>query len=91
MSTTSSDSTHAPDDAPADRPLNPQVERFLEDIEGSRSSARRARWIGLGVGAVIGGVALLTAIGIVPVAAEDVVLSASAVVAGLALGKSSRS
>ena len=71
----------------ADRPSSARVEQFLEVIEQDRTTARRNRWVGLGVGVVIGGVAFLTAIGVVPVAAENLVLSASAVVAGFALSK----
>ena len=78
------------DDAavPAERPSDPRVERFLHGIERNQQAARRTRWIGLGVGAAIAAVAYLTAIGIVPVEAENLVISAGAVVAGLALGKS---
>jgi hypothetical protein len=78
-----------PSEENGDRPSFTRVEQFLDGVDRSRSAARRARWVSLGVGAVIGGVALLTAIGIVPVAAENLVLSASAVVAGLALSNGS--
>jgi hypothetical protein len=71
----------------ADRPSFMRVESFLDGIDDRRKAAYRTRWIGLGVAAAIGGVAYLTAIGIVPVEAENLVLSAGAVVAGLTLGK----
>ena len=90
MRTTSNPSTQAKDDAVGgDRPSNPRVDQFLAGIEEGRSTARRTRFLGLGVGALIAAVALLTAIGLIPVGAESVVLTASAVVAALTLGKSS--
>jgi hypothetical protein len=87
MTTTSTGRAHGSGDENGDRPSLTRVEEFLEGIERKRSAARKARWVGLVVGVVIGGVALLTAIGVVPAAAENVVLSASAVVAGLGLSK----
>lgn len=87
MRTTSIPGTHANDEVGGDRPSNPRVEQFLEDIEEGRSTARRTRFFGMAVGAVIGGVALLTAIGFIPVGAESIILSASAIVAALTLGK----
>ncbi|HSO38919.1 MAG TPA: hypothetical protein VLT33_40600 [Labilithrix sp.] len=87
MDTTTKRRAHETPDPSGDRPSSVRVETFLAGIEEGHSTARRTRWLGLGVGAVIGGVALLTAMGIVPVEAENVVLSASAVVAGFALSK----
>jgi len=87
MDTRSNPIAHQTEDPQGERPSFARVETFLEGIEEGRSSARRTRWLGLGVGAVIAAVALLTAMGLVPVEAESVVLSASAVVAGIALGK----
>jgi hypothetical protein len=75
------------DEHDGDRPSADRVERFLAAIEEERTSAARRRWLGIGVGALIGGVAALTALGIVPVGAENMVLSAGAVVAGLALSR----
>jgi len=49
--------------------------------------ARRAQWVGVGVGTVIAPVVCLASAGVVPVEAEALVISASAIVAGLALGK----
>ncbi len=90
MRTTSNRSTHAKhDDAGADRPSNPRVDQFLAGIEEGRSTARRTRFVALAVGALVAAVALLTAIGLIPVGAESVVLTASAAVAALTLGKSS--
>ncbi len=70
-----------------DRPSFMRVETFLGQIEERRRAARRTRWIAFAVATAIGGVATLTALGIVPVEAENAVLSASAVVAGFALSK----
>ena len=70
-----------------DRPSLARVESFLDAVDERRESARRTRWIGLGVVAAVGGVALLTALGAVPIEAENVLVSASAVVAGLAMGR----
>jgi hypothetical protein len=70
-----------------DRPSLARVESFLAAVEGKRAAARRTRLVALGVVAAVSGVAFLTAIGVVPVEAENVVVSASAVVAGLAMGK----
>ena len=89
MHTTSNRSTHQHDDVDGDRPSNPRVDRFLADIEEGQRTARRTRLLALAVGAVIAGVALLTALGIIPVGAESVLLAASAVVAGLTLGRAS--
>ena len=61
MSTTS----HDPDREEGDRPSFARVEQFLENIERSQRAARRTRWVSLAVGGVIGGVAFLTAIGLV--------------------------
>ena len=74
-------------EADDDRPSFERVEGFLASIEQRRDAARRNRWVGMGVGVAIAGVAFLTAIGHVSVPAEGLVVSASAVVAGLALGK----
>ena len=70
-----------------DRPSFARVESFLATVEERRNAARRTRWIGLGVVAAVGGVAFLTALGAMPVEAENVVVSASAVVAGLAMSR----
>jgi hypothetical protein len=70
-----------------DRPSFMRVESFLHHIEDRRRQVRRTRWLALAVATAIGGVATLTALGIVPVEAENAVLSASAVVAGFALSK----
>ena len=70
-----------------DRPSFMRVESFLGQIEDRRRQVRRTRWLALGVATAIGAVATLTAMGIVPVEAENAVLSASAVVAGFALSK----
>lgn len=70
-----------------DRPSNARVAGFLDGLEENRRAARRTRWVGLGVGAVITAVVYLTAVGVVPVEAEGLVISASAIVAGFALGK----
>jgi hypothetical protein len=91
MSTTSRGAPHDSDRDEGDRPSFTRVEQFLDGIERGHRAARRTRWVSLAVGAVIGGVAFLTAIGVVPVAAENLVLSASAVVAGLALTNASAS
>ncbi len=80
-------STHDEGVEEGDRPSFMRVESFLGQIEERRQQVRRTRWIAFAVAAAIGGVATLTATGIVPVEAENVVLSASAVVAGLALTK----
>jgi len=83
--------THETDDddgfEESDRPSSMRVESFLGQIEDRRRQVRRTRWLALAVATAIGGVATLTAMGIVPVEAENVVLSAGAVVAGLALSK----
>lgn len=71
----------------AERPSSARVKEFLDVIERDRMAARRSRWVGLGIGAVAASVAFLTAMGVVPMAAESVLLSASAVAAGLALSK----
>jgi len=86
MSTTD----HGPEDdgfAENDRPSFMRVESFLGQIEERRRQVRRTRWVAVAVATVIGAVATLTALGVVPVGAENAVLSASAVVAGIALGK----
>lgn len=69
-----------------DRPSFMRVEAFLGCIEDRRRLARRTRWIALGVATAVAGVAILTAIGAMPVQAENVVLSATAVVAAVKLG-----
>lgn len=83
--------THEPPDDDgadeSDRPSSMRVESFLHQIEDRRRQVRRTRWLALGVATAIGSVATLTALGLVPVEAENAVLSASAVVAGLALSK----
>ena len=71
----------------SDRPSFMRVETFLGQIEERRRQVRRTRWLAFAVATAIGGVATLTAMGIVPVEAENAVLSASAVVAGFALSK----
>jgi hypothetical protein len=75
------------DDEEADRPSFARVERFLQGIDERRDAARRARWVVLGVATAIGAVATLTALGVVPVEAENAALSATAVVAGFVLSK----
>ena len=70
-----------------DRPSLVRVERFLDGMDERRTAVRRTRWLALGVGGVIAGVASLTALGLVPIEAENLVLSAGALVAGLALSK----
>jgi hypothetical protein len=70
-----------------DRPSFMRVESFLGQIEERRRQARRTRWLAFAVATAIGAVATLTAMGVVPVEAENAVLSASAVVAGSALSK----
>lgn len=69
----------------ADRPSFARVESFLEAIDERRVAARRTRWIVFAVATAIGAVATLTALGIVPIEAENAALSATAVVAGLVL------
>ena len=86
MSTTH-ETRHEDDFEESDRPSFMRVETFLHQIEDRRRQARRTRWLALAVATAIGGVATLTALGIVPVEAENAVLSASAVVAGFALSK----
>lgn len=78
---------HEPDEDDADRPSFARVERFLQSIDDRRRAARRTRWIVFAVATTIGAVATLTAFGVVPVEAENVALSATAVVAGLVLSK----
>ncbi|MDB4941660.1 MAG: hypothetical protein JWP97_1194 [Labilithrix sp.] len=87
MSTRTVENPRAHDDTTSDRPSHDRVEVFLDGLEESRGKAMRTRWVGAGVGALIGAVALLTAFGIVPVSAENAVLSASAAFAAYALGK----
>jgi hypothetical protein len=79
--------THDMLDGDDDRPSFVRVERFLNGIDERRTAARRTRWLALGVGGFAAGVAFLTALGVVPVEAENLVLSAGVVVAGFALGK----
>lgn len=83
--------THEPPDddgfEASDRPSSVRVESFLHQIEDRRRQVRRTRWLALAVAMAIGAVATLTALGIVPVEAENAVLSAGAVVAGFALSK----
>lgn len=85
------DAGHGHDDIDEseDRPSFARVETFLSSMDERARSARRTRFIAVAVGATIAGVAFLTAIGIVPVEAENVVLSASVVAAGFALGPGS--
>jgi hypothetical protein len=71
----------------SDRPSFMRVETFLGQIEERRQQVRRTRWLAFAVATAIGAVATLTAMGIVPVEAENAILSASAVVAGFALTK----
>lgn len=70
-----------------DRPSSVRVERFLHVIDDRRKTAARTRWLALAVGGVVAAVVYLTAAGVVPVEAENLVLSAGVVVAGLALSK----
>jgi hypothetical protein len=75
------------DELSDDPPSGARVERFLHGIEEEQRIATRTRWVGLGVGTAIAGVSYLTAIGLVPIEAESVVVSAGAVAVGLALRK----
>jgi len=74
---------YEPDEQDAERPSFARVESFLEAIDERRLAARRTRWIVFAVATAIGAVATLTALGVVPVEAENAALSATAVVAGL--------
>jgi hypothetical protein len=85
---TPGDNLERRDDLPDEPPSQARVERFLHGIEREQRVATRTRWVGLGVGTAIAGVSYLTAIGLVPIEAESLVVSAGAVVVGLALGKS---
>jgi hypothetical protein len=78
---------YEPDVEDGERPSFSRVESFLAAIDERRRAARRARWIVFSVATAIGTVATLTALGLVPVEAENVALSATAVVAGLVLNK----
>ena len=78
---------YEPDEDDADRPSFARVERFLQSIEARRHAARRTRWIVFAAATTIGAVATLTALGVVPVEAENMALSATALVAGLVLSK----
>ena len=78
---------YEPDETEADRPSLARVESFLEAIDERRHAARRTRWMVLGVATAIGAVATLTAFGVVPVAAENAALSATAVVAGFVFSR----
>jgi len=78
---------HEPDDDDADRPSFARVERFLQSIDERRHAVRRTRRIVFAVATTIVSVATLTALGVVPVEAENAALSARAVVAGLVLSK----
>ena len=76
---------YEPDDRDGDRPSFARVESFLAAIDERRHAARRTRWTMLAVATAIGAVATLTALGVVPIEAENVALSATAVVAGFVL------
>lgn len=78
---------HDDRDEASDRQSFASVDAFLHEIDDRRRRARRSTFVALGVAVAIGGVATLTSLGLVPLSAENAVLSASAVVAGLALGK----
>jgi len=65
-----------------------RVSRYLGRLERRRRSARRAGFVALGVGTMVGGVAFLTSIGLAPPEARDLVASASAIVVGIALSRS---
>jgi hypothetical protein len=70
-----------------DRPSFARVESFLQAIDDRRHAAKRTRWIVFAVATAIGAVATLTALGVVPVEAENAALSATAVVAGLVFAR----
>lgn len=72
---------HETDDQDADRPSFARVESFLATLEERRHAARRTRWTMFLVATTIGAVATLTGLGVVPIEAENVALSATAVVA----------
>ena len=78
---------HETDIEDSDRPSFARVESFLEGIDARRREARRTRWIVFSVATAIGTVATLTALGLVPIEAENAALSATAVVAGFVLSK----
>ena len=70
-----------------DRPSEPRVSQYLDCLEVKEKRARRGRYVALGVGALLGGVAYLTSIGVAPTEARDLVASAGALVAGLTFAK----
>jgi hypothetical protein len=76
---------YEPDEPDTDRPSFARVESFLASIDERRRAARRTRLTMCAVATAIGAVATLTALGVVPVEAEEVALSATAVVAGFVL------
>lgn len=64
-----------------------RVSTYLGRLEAKRRSARRNRLVALGVGAAVGGVAWLTAMGVAPTEARDLAASAGAIVVGFALSR----
>ena len=64
-----------------------RVSTYLGRLEARRRSARRNRLVALGVGALVGGVAYLAAVGIAPAEARDLAASAGAIVVGFALSR----
>lgn len=64
-----------------------RVSTYLGRLERKRRSARRNRMVALGVGAAVGGVAYLTALGLAPTEARDLAASAGAIVVGFALSR----
>ena len=76
---------YEPDEQDRDPPSLARVESFLAAIDERQHAARRTRWTMLAVATAIGTVATLTAFGLVPIEAENVALSATAVFAGFVL------
>lgn len=70
-----------------DSPAAGRVSTYLGKLDTKRRSARRNRLIALGVGAAVGAVAYLTAIGLAPTEARDLAASAGALVVGIALSR----
>jgi len=70
-----------------DSPAAGRVSTYLGRLETKRRSARRNRMVALGVGAAVGAVAYLTAIGVTPTEARDLAASAGAMVVGIALSR----
>jgi hypothetical protein len=79
--------THENERSPEDAAAPARVSTYLGRLEQKRRSARRNRMVALGVGAAVGGVAYLTAIGLAPTEARDLAASAGAIVMGFALSR----